>query len=123
MKVYVSQGHEKGIGLEVFFKSCILIRKPDLQLIKLLAFEATVIDTLTHMRLPFKIQNNSVEIAGINIQVEWLDQINHSQSFTALELGMKLSEGSGVLFTLPTSKDQFPGFAGHTEYFRAFYHR
>ncbi len=123
MKVYVSQGHEKGIGLEVFFKSCILIRKSDLQLIKLLAFKTSVIDTLTHMRLPFKILNNSVEISGINIQVEWLDQVNHSQSFTALELGMKLCEGSGVLFTLPTSKNQFPGFAGHTEYFRAFYHR
>lgn len=123
MKVYVSQGHEKGIGLEVFFKSCILMRKHDLQLIKLLAFEPAVIETLTHMKLPFKLQNNSIEISGISLQVEWLNQINHSQSFTALELSMKLSEGAGVLFTLPTSKDQFPGFAGHTEYFRAFYHR
>ncbi len=123
MKVYVSQGHEKGIGLEVFFKSCTFISKADLQLIKLLAFKTSVNDTLTHMRLPFKLLNNSIEISGINIQVEWLDQINHSQSFTALELGMKLSESLGVLFTLPTSKDQFPGFAGHTEYFRAFYHK
>jgi 4-hydroxythreonine-4-phosphate dehydrogenase len=36
---------------------------------------------------------------------------------------MKLSEGAGVLYTLPTSKDQFPGFAGHTEFFRDFYNR
>src|SRR5690606_12710547 len=38
-------------------------------------------------------------------------------------LGMKLCESGGVLFTLPTSKDQFPGFPGHTEYFRTFYKR
>ena len=57
------------------------------------------------------------------INVTWINEINFSESFTALHLGMKLCESSGVLFTLPTSKDQFPGYPGHTEYFRAFYHR
>lgn len=123
MKLYVTQGHEKGIGLEVFFKSCLLMRSADLLVIKLIAFEKAVEQTLTSMKLPFKIGEDFIDVAGSKVTVTWLKDINHSQSFTALELGMKLSEISGVLFTLPTSKDQFPGFAGHTEYFRAFYHR
>lgn len=123
MKVYVTQGHEQGIGLEVFFKSCLLMSRADLSCVKLLAFEAAVKETLTSLKLPFKINAHDLEVAGTKIDVEWLSQVNFSQSFTALELGMKLSEGSGVLFTLPTSKDQFPGYPGHTEYFRAFYHR
>jgi 4-hydroxythreonine-4-phosphate dehydrogenase len=123
MKVYVTQGHEEGIGLEVFFKSCMMMRKADLNLIKLLAFQDAATETLISMQVPFEIKPDSLNIAGISIQTEWLEKINHSKSFSALELGMKLSEGSGVLFTLPASKDQFPGYPGHTEYFRAFYHR
>jgi len=123
MKLYVTQGHEKGIGLEVFFKSCLLMRSSDLFVVKLIAFEKAVKETLTTMKLPFNIGKDFIDVAGSKVAVTWLKDINHSQSFTALELGMKLSEISGVLFTLPTSKDQFPGFAGHTEYFRAFYDR
>lgn len=121
MKVYVTQGHEEGIGLEVFFKSCLLMKKTDLSLIKLLAFKNSVNETLISLHLPFELHTDSVEVGGVKIDVEWLDQVTHSQSFTSLELGMRLAESGGVLFTLPTSKDQFPGFPGHTEYFRAMY--
>jgi 4-hydroxythreonine-4-phosphate dehydrogenase len=123
MKVYVSQGHELGIGLEVFFKSCLLLRNSDLNQIKLIAFESAVIKTLKTMNLPFKILDNHIDLSGIKIEVEWVSLASRSQSFASLEVAMKHSENSGVLFTLPTSKDQFPGFAGHTEYFRAFYER
>lgn len=121
MKVYVTQGHEEGIGLEVFFKSCLLMKRSDLSLIKLLAFKKSVTETLITLHLPFEFQEDSIELSGTKISVDWLDHVSHSQSFTALELGMRLAESGGVLFTLPTSKDQFPGFAGHTEYFRAAY--
>lgn len=123
MKVYVTQGHEKGIGLEVFFKTCLMLSKSDLQELKLLAYKNSVTETLKTLKLPFNLENDSINLAGITISTEWLSEVSTSQSFTALNLGMKLSESSGVLYTLPTSKDQFPGFAGHTEYFRDFYHR
>lgn len=123
MKVYVTQGHEKGIGLEVFFKSCLMMKKSDLNFIKLLAFKNSVEKTLTTLKLPFKLGAHSIDLSGTEISCEWLNEVNISESFSSLELAMKLSEGSGILFTLPTSKDQFPGFAGHTEFFRAFYHR
>jgi 4-hydroxythreonine-4-phosphate dehydrogenase len=121
MKIYVTQGHEKGIGLEVFFKSCLMLNKVDLNQIVLLAFKQDVIDTLSTMMLPFKCHENSISLVGMAIAVQWLEIKEHGHSFTALNHGMKLAEKGGVLFTLPTSKDQFPGYAGHTEYFRAVY--
>lgn len=123
MSVYITQGHEAGIGLEVFFKSCLLLPKAGLNQLCLLAFPDSVARTLETLKLPFTIHADTIEVAGLHLRVQWLKEINHSESFTALELGMRLAESGGVLFTLPTAKDQFPGYPGHTEYFRACYHK
>jgi 4-hydroxythreonine-4-phosphate dehydrogenase len=123
MKVYVCQGHEKGIGLEVFFKSCLFFSPDELAEICLIAFSEEVTRTLSSLCLPFKLEEDAILLAHVRISVFWMQKIDHSQSFSALQLAMMLSESGGVLFTLPTSKDQFPGFAGHTEFFRHFYHR
>lgn len=109
--------------MEVFFKSCLLMEEQDLNRLNFICYKASIEATLTSLKLPFILSSEHIEIAHVKIPVTWLEHINHSQSFTALELGMRLSEAGGVLFTLPTSKDQFPGFPGHTEYFRDFYHR
>jgi 4-hydroxythreonine-4-phosphate dehydrogenase len=121
MKIYVTQGHEKGIGLEVFFKTCLFLSENELKKISLIAFKKSVSETLKSLFQHFILNEDHILMAGQLIPVIWLDQIHHSESFSALELGMKLSETDGVLYTLPTSKDQFPGFSGHTEYFRHFY--
>lgn len=113
MKVNVTQGHEKGIGLEVFFKTCLLLSIGDQKRIKFFGYKQSVLNTLKEINLPFKLFDQ--------IEFEWLTETLHSESFTALKLGMEESEKGGVLYTLPTSKDQFPGFPGHTEYFRHFY--
>lgn len=121
MSIYITQGHEQGIGLEVFFKSCLLLSKRVTQKFILLAYKETVQASLASLKIPFSIAEDSILITNCKIKVQWLKKIDHSQSFTALNLGMKLAEIDGILYTLPTSKDQFPGFAGHTEYFRSFY--
>jgi 4-hydroxy-L-threonine phosphate dehydrogenase PdxA len=123
MKVYVTQGHEQGIGIEVFLKSCMMMSAQELKLVHFLGYKKAVTSTLNSLKLPFKIHEDSIEIAQTSLMVTWLDIVDHSQSFTALQLGMRLAESGGVLFTLPTSKNQFPGFPGHTEYFRSFYHK
>lgn len=123
MKVYVTQGHEEGIGLEVFFKTCLFLNPQELKSLSLLAYKNSVEESLRSLRLPFKILEDCVKLAHVKIPATWLDGINHSQSFTSIELGMRLAESGGVLYTLPTSKDQFPGFSGHTEYFRHFYRK
>lgn len=122
MKIYVTQGHEEGIGLEVFFKSCLFLSQLNLNCITLIAYKSSVRETLLSLCLPFEINDDSLNIAHLTVPCLWQVDSFHSQSFSCLELGMKLAETGGILFTLPTSKDQFPGFSGHTEYFRHFYH-
>ena len=122
MKVFITQGHEKGIGLEVFFKSVLLLTKTERAKLVLIAYKESVENTLKSLSLPFHISEQNIEVAGIIIEVLWQTEVKVSQSFTALNTAMKLAEsGAGVLYTLPTSKDQFPGFPGHTEFFRANY--
>lgn len=121
MKVYVSQGHENGIGLEVFFKTCLLLPKEDLNLIQLVAFKSPVEKTLSSLKHPFLLTDSFVCLSGVSIPVIWLDKIKYSQTFSALNAAMDLASRDGILYTLPSSKDQFPSFPGHTEYFRKFY--
>jgi 4-hydroxythreonine-4-phosphate dehydrogenase len=123
MKVYVSQGHEAGIGLEVFFKSCLLLSSDELSKITLVAYPDSVHQTLNFLKIPHQILEDTLVLTNLILSSVWLSDVDHSESFTALNLAMKLAETGGVLYTLPTSKDQFPGFAGHTEYFRKFYNR
>ncbi|MDX1921259.1 MAG: 4-hydroxythreonine-4-phosphate dehydrogenase PdxA [Candidatus Caenarcaniphilales bacterium] len=121
MKIFVTQGHELGIGLEVFFKSCVLLNPSELNLITLLAFPDSVKRTLNTLGIPYRLSNDKIHLGGNTLNIEWLSRVDHSESFSSLRRGMDLAEKEGLLYTLPTSKDQFPGFAGHTEFFRSFY--
>ncbi len=121
MKVFVTQGHEKGIGLEVFFKTALLLSDDELLNINLIAFRKSAEKTLQSMNLPYVIKSRSLELCSKIIPVEWLTKMDFSESHTALERGMKLALKKGILYTLPTSKDQFKSAAGHTEYFRKKY--
>lgn len=123
MKVYVSQGHEKGIGIEVFLKSCLLLRSSEVSALTLLAYQPAIEETLKSLKIPYGFKSDSLSFAHVNLPTVWMKEKKVSQSFSTLELGMKLAESGGVLYTLPTSKDQFPGYPGHTEYFRQFYRR
>lgn len=121
MFINVTQGHESGIGLEVFFKTCLLLSSEDLSKIRLYAYAKSVEKTLDTLGLPFEISDKGVTIAGSLIEVVWQKKVKQSESFTALIEAMNESEKKGILFTLPTSKDQFPGYPGHTEFFRSHY--
>lgn len=123
MQIYITQGHERGIGLEVFFKTALLLSQKVINSLTLLAYKDAVSSTLSCLKIPYKISQDELTVAGRILKTVWLNEVNHSQSFTSLELGMRLAEQGGILFTLPTSKDQFPTGAGHTEYFRGHYQR
>jgi 4-hydroxythreonine-4-phosphate dehydrogenase len=116
MKVYVSQGHENGIGLEVFFKTILLTGADQ---IELAANKQAISRTLKSLRIPFVIKEQSIVFGEVEVFTHWIEGSSSSQTFESLEYCMAKAEKGGVLYTLPTSKDQFPnGFAGHTEYFR-----
>ncbi|MFL5783556.1 MAG: PdxA family protein [Bacteriovoracaceae bacterium] len=120
MKIAITQGHEKGIGLEVLFKSCLMLGR-DVQHLKLFATKSAVEGTLNSLQLPYSITTRGIELGHLFIEANWI-ATKSSQSFAALQAAMKFCEkNSGILFTLPTSKDQFPSHPGHTEYFRDYY--
>jgi 4-hydroxythreonine-4-phosphate dehydrogenase len=123
MRVYVTQGHEKGIGLEVFFKSVLMFSRSEIQKLEFIGYRHSVETTLNNLAYPHRLTDSSIELSGSSISCQWLKEVDHSESFTALNVGMTLAEKKGVLYTLPTAKDQFPHHAGHTEYFRDFYQR
>lgn len=119
MKVAVTQGHEQGIGLEVFFKSALFLGH-HLQHVQLFASQEAVSRTLDSLRFPFKLLGDAVEVSGAKIPATWM---RFPHSFESIERALTYCEQSGsILFTLPTSKDQFPSHPGHTEYFRDRYH-
>ncbi len=120
MKIAVTQGHEKGIGLEVFFKTCLLLGR-DTKHILLFVSKSAATATLTALNLPYELGRNSISVAGLSVETKWMPE-KGSQSFHALMHAMKYCEDTkSILFTLPTSKDQFPGYPGHTEFFRHHY--
>lgn len=120
MKIAVTQGHEKGIGLEVFFKSCLMLGQRTKDII-LFASKEAVSETLHSLNLPFEIQSDSITLSGVTIETQWLKR-GGKESFGALTRAMDYCEKHhAILFTLPTTKDQFPGYPGHTEFFRAHY--
>jgi 4-hydroxy-L-threonine phosphate dehydrogenase PdxA len=121
MKIQVTQGHEKGIGIEVFLKSCLMLSESDISLLELNAFPEAIVHTLNSLRIPFKVYPDGISFCHQFLKSNWIKKKKFSQSFTSLNISLDRIKEGGVLYTLPTSKDQFPGFPGHTEYFRSHY--
>ena len=121
--IYVTQGHELGVGLEVFVKSAMLLNNESLKNITLLCSENSLKKTLDSLGFHYKFSKSQVEIAGIKINYLLIPKNKKSESLNSLQMGIDLCEKTpnSILFTLPTSKDQLDGHAGHTEYFRDFY--
>jgi 4-hydroxythreonine-4-phosphate dehydrogenase len=115
--IYVTQGHEKGIGLEIFLKSFLLLSKKEQQEIALVCDESILKKNLADLNLSEHFFSN----------LKIIPNIAHSSfhSTNSLLTSMNLMRESDVLVTLPTSKDQLiyenKHCAGYTEFFRAFY--
>ena len=68
MKVYVTQGHEKGIGLEVFFKSILMLSREQIKSLSFIGYRDSAQKTLESLKLPFQINNNSIHLSGLIIK-------------------------------------------------------
>lgn len=124
--IYVSQGHELGIGLEVFFKSTLSLSQNTLDHFVLYASSKSIGDTLKTLNLPFKIQDSNIVVCGK--QLSYCDinaDKNETESSKSLLEILKIIKKEDILITLPTSKDQLihndENCAGYTEFFRKFY--
>ena len=121
--IIVSQGHERSIALEVFFKSSLLLSPRELSQILLVADESSIAKNLEDLRFKFGIKNKSIiinkKIIPFHATTSSLVPLSTNSLSTALSLINPIRD---VLLTLPTSKDQLSigkkQLAGYTEYLR-----
>jgi 4-hydroxythreonine-4-phosphate dehydrogenase len=123
--IHVTQGHEKGIGLEVFFKSLRLLNQVNIDKLILYADKHYINETLKTITNEFTTEKNKVLFEGKTIRCSFIEDSSYS-STKALESALKVINENDILFTLPTSKDQLlisgKKQLGYTEYLRSYFH-
>ncbi|MEE3078607.1 MAG: 4-hydroxythreonine-4-phosphate dehydrogenase PdxA [Bdellovibrionota bacterium] len=111
--IYVTCGHEKGIGLEVFLKSYSLLQPSDREKFKLICNEKVLNET------------RSLTSVQLHFYCSFVEKRPYSTS--ALDQAMSLLSENDILVTMPTSKDQLffnhQNVVGHTEYFRNYFNK
>lgn len=116
--IYTTQGHEKGIGLEVFIKSFICLPNNLRKEFTLICYEESLIQTLKSI-------NISISYFKSIIKVIFLESTAYSQTLSCLLHSFSLLKPNDILLTLPSSKDQFKyqnkNYSGHTEFFRNYF--
>jgi 4-hydroxythreonine-4-phosphate dehydrogenase len=123
--IYVTQGHEKGIGLEVFIKSFLQLSSHEQKKFTLIAYKQSLIDTLHFLRIPFQFKKNIFTLGLSILKIEEPESLHQYQSTNCLLHVLNKIKKNDILFTLPTSKDQLflktKNQAGHTEFFRTYF--
>jgi 4-hydroxythreonine-4-phosphate dehydrogenase len=127
--IVVTQGHEKGIGLEVFFKALSLAPSVWTEQCRLVAHKRTVLTHLKKLNLPAEIDEDCIYLPTGRVNCDWLKNSSKLPASTlAMEAALETVEENpdNILFTLPTTKDDLRNprkptqrFLGHTEYLRA----
>jgi 4-hydroxythreonine-4-phosphate dehydrogenase len=116
--IYVTQGHERGIGLEIFLKSFLTLSTVQKRAISLVVNARDFDSNLNASKLT-KAQFKELNLIHVD------DDVNLPASTTTLLHVLKVIKEDDILITLPTSKDQLilngKNMAGYTEFFRNFY--
>lgn len=123
--IRVTQGHEKGVGLEIFVKAALCLHPDQQKSLSLYCFKESLIKTLNSLALPFGIMDDELHILSCKIKLRLLNG-GVSQTSKALSLAIEDMETSDILLTLPSSKDQILSensktYKGHTDFFREIY--
>jgi len=129
--IVVTQGHEKGIGIEVFFKALALAPAHWTGQCTLVAHRRTILTHLKKLGIEAEVEDDCIYLPTGRLGCEWLRSSSKLPASTqAMETGLELVEydTQDILFTLPTTKDDLRNpkkptqhFLGHTEYLRARY--
>jgi 4-hydroxy-L-threonine phosphate dehydrogenase PdxA len=127
--IVVTQGHEKGIGLEVFFNALALAPSEWATRCVLVACKKTVQAHLKKLGIPFQIAGDTLQLRQLEITCQWVKEDSKwTQSTLCLESGLEYvgTDRQHLLFTLPTTKEDIKNvraakkkFLGHTEFLRA----
>lgn len=127
--IFVSQGHEKGIGLEVFFKSLALLPRNYTEQTHLFAFKKSVSATLAKLEIDYEIASDGIFFQWGKLVVDWLSHSGLPQSTLSFVSAIEACRNQNdILFTLPTTKEDLINpkkknqtLLGHTEFLRSYF--
>jgi 4-hydroxythreonine-4-phosphate dehydrogenase len=125
--IHITQGHEKSIGLEVLFKSLLMISPSQTSgQMTLYVSKEALAENLAFFHFDYALIKNRFHFEGHDLALVFLDpQSATPLSTQALELSLVEIQENDILLTLPTSKDQLifnnQTVLGHTEFLRAYF--
>lgn len=121
--IFVTQGSEPSIGLEVFFKSFLSIDRQHESLFKLFASKSIVQKTLKACNITFDIHDDSLKLGMRKILVNWVADSN--PTLNSLHAALDSITEKDTLLTLPSDKKSFTtngnNFSGYTQFFRHYF--
>jgi len=121
--IYVAQGHERAIGLEVFLKSFSLLNTVQQNQFSLVANKETLLLHLEKLNIQFTIDKEYLFFNGNKLRVLYPNKTDLPESSEALAKILDIISPQDILLTLPTSKDQLlldgKICKGYTEYLRS----
>lgn len=123
--IFVTQGHQKSIGPEIFFKALLQLPKNKWRYFNFIASKSVIEETLSTLKIDFSWNNQVLHLDGGQLGIVFLDDINSflPASTQAMEVALDhIKSPEDILLTMPTSKDQLilsgEKMLGHTEYLR-----
>lgn len=120
--IYVTQGHEKGIGLEVYIKSLFSLPKKYHHYFKLICFHKSLEQTLKTLNFSYDLNDNDLITPFGIIHTHNLLLNSTTESLSCLQYVFNKINPQDSWLTLPTSKDQLidqdAQYLGHTDWFR-----
>lgn len=123
--IYVSQGHENGIGLEIFLKSIICLDSNFVKKIHLFSSKISLINTLKTINIPFQLHADFLTICNKELKCSFITSSKYSESMSSLLAILDIISADDVLITLPTSKGEihYDGtqYNGYTDFLRSYF--
>lgn len=118
--IFVTQGSDPSIGLEVFFKSFLSIPREQTPHFKLFASKDITEKTLSSIKVPFKIDESELQVSNRKILVKWVSSDN--PTLNSLKAALSIIKKTDTLITLPSDKKSFSqarnNYSGYTQFFR-----
>ncbi len=122
--IFVTSGHEKGIGLEIFLKSFENISTKDQKDFILHVHENTLKTNLEILNKKYKISNNILFWGDHQLKIVPCSNLP-TETTNSLNSCLNVISKKDILITLPSSKDQIlfdkKTCSGHTDFFRKFF--
>ena len=86
--IYITQGHELGIGLEVFFKSFLTLSKFHHSKFTLIVNRETLVNYLKNLHFNYEIKGNLLIFENYHLKLITFESGTHPQSTISLEIAL-----------------------------------